>query len=202
MEGFSFRDLVKPGAGAAQAIKSHLELGRHKELRQPVPAGWYYAGPSGLLLSHGRPFEGAVTPEPYRHLIGTPTLCHNNTLAACQADPTLRFFTGYYTVGRMMCQHSWAMMPDDTVVELTYPTFGVHPDARMADTPEDGPSELGWMPPQFWAYFGLEFKVPFIEALIERYGLYWPLLEPGNPFYSSFMATPYTPDGFTVTPTP
>lgn len=195
--GFSLRDLIKPGDGAENAIRREVEL-RHGREAFKAKSNWFYTGEAGMLLLNGQMFPGEVLPEQYRHLVGEPANCHANAVAACREDPTLRFFTGYYTVGRDVTQHSWCIDPLGRLVELTYPTFGVTPGSRIAD--EDGrPSSVGWMPPEFWRYYGLEFKVPFMDALWAKHGEIWyPMMDPDMPWHSDLMSHIYTPDGFTV----
>lgn len=199
MTEFSFRDLIKPGDGAVLAMAREMSARVIYEAAEPVKPGWLYTGPADMLKQHGETFRGEAMPEPYRGLIGTVRECHNNTLLACEAAPELRYFTGLYTVGRDVCEHSWAVTPGGTVVEVTYPSFGIEPGTRV--TNQDGStSVLAWMPPEYWAYCGLEFDPAFVRAVIERYGIWWPITELTNPFAGDLYSTPYTPNGFQIAP--
>jgi hypothetical protein len=197
--GFSFRDLIKPGEGAAAALIRDLEA-RHIKESFNAKADWFYTGEAGILQMHGVTFKGQPVPDKYRDLIGPPTRCHFNALVAARDHPELRYFTGMYTVGRMVCQHSWCVDPDGGVVELTFPTEDIDPGTPVATQPGVPPERTYvWMPPEYWAYHGLEFKTSFVEALIEKHGFYLPVLEPGNPWHDQLMSTFYSPDGFPVT---
>lgn len=199
MTGFSLRDLIKPGEGAKIAMGRELSTRVIKEAAEAVKPGWRYSGPADMLKQHGQAFRGDVTPEPYRGLYGTVRECHNNALLACEAAPELRYFTGLYTVGRDVCEHSWCMTPGGTVVEVTYPTFGIAGGTRV-NNPDGSLADVGWMPPEFWSYVGLEFDPAFVRAVIERYGIWWPITEVTNPFAGDLYSTPYTPSGFQVAP--
>lgn len=198
MEGFSLRDLVKPGDGAAYSMGRELATRVMADARKARKPGWRYTGMADLLKQHGQIYRGEVTPEEYRHLYGPPTHCHRNALLACEAAPELRYFTGLYTVGRDVSAHSWCMTPGGTLVEVTYPTFGIAGGSRMGN-PDGSESAVGWMPPEYWSYFGLEFSATFVRALIEKHGVWLPITEPTNPFADELYSTPYTPDGFPIT---
>jgi hypothetical protein len=191
MGEFSFRSLIKPGEGSRRAIQQDIQERTH---RDPD-------GPHAYLKRHGFTFSGRVLPEDYDDVVGPPTQCHVNSLKACLAHPELRYFTGYYTVGREVCEHSWCVDPDGEVVETTYPTRDVEHNARMARK-EGGPSDFGWLPPDHWSYFGLEFDAEFVEALIEHYGLHLPVYSQHCPYHADFLSHPYSVHGWPIPQTP
>lgn len=193
---FSFSSLIKPGDGARHAIEREINVRVARESVNMEPE-WIYSGPSSYLKQHGQYFPGVVLPDEYDHLFGPPMKCHVNTLTACADEPTLRYFTGVYTAGRTVCDHSWCVDPAGNVVEVTYPSKGVE-GARMTRHEDMGVSDFEWMPPQHWYYFGLEFKPEFIGALVEEYGLYLPVLTDGNPYTEDMLSTPYSVDGWPI----
>lgn len=193
--GFSLRDLVKPGLGALTAMQRDVEERWRREAPSKPPT-WRYTGEAGILKAHGTFFAGHVLPDAYDDLVGPQTECHLNALAACEARPELRYFTGLYLVGQQVTQHSWCVGVDGKVVEVTFPTKGLEPNAIVAPSP--GAYGVPWMPPDYWSYCGLEFDVRFVLAVIEHYGQWLPLLEPLNPYAGELYSTPYRPGGFPI----
>lgn len=207
-EGFSFRDLIKPGEGARAAMEDELEMRHAREAMAHPKSHWLYTGPAGVVLIHGQFFTGSVLPVQYEGDVGPMTHCHLNAYMACKAHPELRYFTGYYLVAARVAEHSWCVDPDGRVVEVTFPTKNM---VGAVVTPEAGSDErTPYMPPQFWSYYGLEFSVAFLDAVIDKFGPYLPVLDPECPYHEQMMTTWHsTPDGFDVaaaqtppTPTP
>lgn len=202
-ESFSFRDLIKPGQGAKAALEKEVE--RRAKMEKYTPGRWY-GGLGEMLKAHGTYFTGSVLPDEYDDVVGQMTLCHQNTLDACEARPELRYFTGLYSVGPKIAEHSWAVDPDGKVIEVTYPTKGE--DTKIMRLPEyphgeEGPAvrgSLGWTPPSTWAYVGLEFDTSFVRRWFDQTQLL-PLLNghddmPGvgvRPFLKA-----YSPRGFSI----
>ena len=176
-EEFSFRSLIKPGQGARAGMEK--EVANRAANESMVPGQWY-SGEGEMLKSHGVYFGGRELPDQYAHLQGPMTHCHLNALQACEAEPSLRYFTGLYAVNYDITHHSWCVDENDEVVEVTYITkqtegmvMGEHPygfDGPLV------PSSLGWLPPAAWAYVGLEFDVSFVRQWYDTTGLL-PLLE-------------------------
>lgn len=195
---FSFAKMFKPGDGAALAILRDITQRQLRESETVKPHSWLYSGEAGYYLRHGRAFGGQPLPPQYEDCVGMATHCHVNSLAACRAHPELRYFTGYYLVSGQVGSHSWCVAPDGGVVETTFPTD--IPAGTWVVPEADSRSRTPYMPPEYWAYFGLEFKLPFMESLIDTFGPYLPVLDPDCPFFEQMMTNPYSPDGFTPTP--
>lgn len=107
-----FGDLLKPGDGSAFALKAELEL-RAKR-------GDDRAAVARFLLRRGESWQGAPTPEEYRHLRGEVQRCFNNALAAAVADSSLTYVEGVYNVGGRTAEHAWCVDPQGRIVELTF----------------------------------------------------------------------------------
>lgn len=172
---------------------------------QMVPGQWY-SGPGEMLKMHATYFNGRELPDQYKQLQGQPTRCHLNALHACEQDPELRYFTGLYAVNYDITHHSWCVDAEGQVVEVTYPTENPGPHARMGSRPygEDGPvvpTSLGWVPPNAWAYVGLEFDVSFVRQWYDQTGLL-PLLEMKGHATDAIVAKPflkpYKASGFAI----
>lgn len=152
-----FDGLIKPGEGGVAALR--LELQRrwatHKG-RFPRPP-YVYRGGADLCLRYGHPFNGRVTPEKWRHLSGENGRCYVNALEAAEAEPSLRYFEGYYSWGKgHFTSHGW-VADDEGVVELSVETWrlreeGVH-DKHGAKI----------LPCEVWTYWGVEFDPALIR---------------------------------------
>ena len=195
MSEFKFSDIIKPGQAAQQVARREMEAraGRH---RYPPPGKWY-GSVAEMVLKHGEMFGGRVLPDAYADVQGPLTHCHINALAAAQAHPELRLFTGYYVVGLEVSEHSWCVAPDGGVVETTYPTV-TEPGAMTTSGP--GGPKVPWMPPQHWAYFGLEFDPAFVAAFEERTGCLPVLFADDEPLFKPWveraLEKPYSKAGF------
>jgi hypothetical protein len=195
---FSFRSLIAPGEGAQLALLRDLTQRQIREHETVKPHRWLYMGEADYLLRSGRAFGGRVLPAQYEDVVGEPTRCHFNALHACHAHPELRYFTGFYLVSGQVGSHSWCVAPDGGVIETTFPTDTA---AGTWVVPEPGsPSRTPYMPPEYWAYYGLEFKVAFIDSIIDTFGPWLPVLDPECPYHEQMMSHSYSPDGFTPTP--
>lgn len=193
-DSFSFGSLIKPGDAHRHAIMRELST---RAAREHGP--WLYKGEASYIMAHGQYFQGRVLPDAHDDLVGEMTFCHRNALAAALERPELRYFTGFYMVGRQVGQHSWCVDPMGDVVEVTYPTKGLEPGAMTAET-LDG-FAIPWLPPERWAYFGLEFDATFVSALLDRYGDWLPILDcdpPLAPFHTDAMSHVYSPRGWPI----
>lgn len=152
-----FGGLIKPGVGGRTALR--LELDRRRAAhghRFPAPE-YTYRGGADMCLRHGQDFNGRITPEEYRHLSGPNMRCYMNTLEACEADRSLRYFEGYYSWGKgHFTSHAWCVGPDDGVVELSVETWRVH-EGEVHD--KRGGRIL---PPAVWTYWGIECDVALL----------------------------------------
>jgi hypothetical protein len=189
---FSFRSLIKPGAGAKAGMEK--EVANRAAHEQMVPGQWY-SGVGEMLKSHGTYFPGRELPDQYEHLVGEEEHCHMNALLACEQDPTLRYFTGWYAVNYDITHHSWCVDPDGEVVEVTYGTKQPEPGTVMGSRPGGTgtpivATRLGWMPPSTWSYVGLEFDASFVRRWYDATGLL-PLLELKGHTTDTIAAKPF-----------
>lgn len=157
-----FDDVLKPGQGAAVAVKRELELRRDKWSRP----GYHYRGGADFLLRHGQAWNGRVLPDSYDHLIGPEAQCFNNALAAAEADPSLRYVEGYYIAGGFgyAKNHAWVIDQDDQVVELTLETRDLEGATFVG-------SRLPPTPPDTWVYYGAVFDPRFVRSHADHLGL-------------------------------
>lgn len=196
-ESFSFATAIAPGLGNRHALVKDLALRQARERASSPPRSWLYYGIGDYMLAHGKSYGGRVLPDAYEHLRGPETECHPNSIRAAQQDRSLRYFTGFYLVGLRAGHHSWCMDAENNVVEVTYPTKDVEPGTITSEVP-GGPG-VPWLPPAHWAYFGLEFNVDFVQALLDHYGFYLPILDDHTPFQAAAMSHAYTRDGWPIT---
>lgn len=164
--GELFGGILKPGEAGMAALR--LELERRRKVRWdlfPAPPYVYRSG-ADLCLRHGESFIGRVCPEPYRQHVGANGHCYLNAMLACQADPELRYFEGYYSWGKgfRWASHGWCVAPDGGVVELSVETW------RLDEYHDVGGG--GILPTERWAYYGVEFDVELVH---------WHALDPSGP---------------------
>lgn len=207
-DDFKFSDLVKPGAGSRQVLERELTARREREQQRRKP-GYRYGGAADLVLAHGEWFTGRELPDQYRHLIGSMTMCHRNTLNACLSDPALRYFTGFYMAGTEVHEHSWVVAPDGGVLELTLADTKAMqetglPPSQWTMAARRGASPVPWLPPERRAYVGVEYDPAFIAEFNDKRGL--PVLVPNGypPIYYYGEELPmfklqYDKAGFEVT---
>lgn len=159
---------LTPGAAARGALERELERRRDAWVDKP---GYIYRGAGDMLLRHGSYYEGRVLPDQHLHLRGQEARCYANALEAVQADPTLRYVEGVYSTGASYyTTHAWAIEPDGSLLELTYPT-------RDLDGYINGHVGMAIMPPEHWAYWGVIVHPDYVQAHLDALGL--PMLDRG-----------------------
>lgn len=122
--------------------------------------GYLYRGGGDYLLRHGQFFSGAQLPGEYDVFMGTEGNCFENTLHACEANLTIRYFEGVYTVGAgHYTPHAWGVTPDGRLLEFTYPT-----DPELLATGREYRSHLPILPFEHWGYWGVEFNPIFVRS--------------------------------------
>ncbi len=211
MTEFSFRSLVPPGAGAKQALAKHIAQLHLNESRRADPA-WSYSGVGQLLLEHGTFFSGRELPDRWRHAAGSMGQCHHNSLEAALQEPELRYFTGLYMVGLRAIPHSWCV-DDEGLVELTYPTTVEAGQVACIADEFGRATGVPWLPPNTWAYVGVEYDPAFVKEHADLRGL--PIFDPHAELTTPFgcgsyrhdeplpmWLRPYHRNGFPVTPAP
>lgn len=213
MTEFSFASLVKPGEGAMRALRQHLEARQARDVKGKMPH-WVYSGPSDLLVKHGTFFTGRELPDQWEHLRGPEQNCHENALAAAEAEPSLRYFTGLYLISGAPNPHSWCVDADGGLLELTIPGADRRGERPMTAKVAGGARSPMLTPPH-WVYVGVEYDTAFVRAHADERGL--PILDPtwtegpdGGLELGCYLdsedlpmlATPYSPSGFTIPPQP
>jgi hypothetical protein len=170
----SFLGGLDLGNPAEQALRRDLEMRRNDERVARRFSGYHYRGGADLVLREGRFWPGRVLPEQHRHLCGPMSYCFANSLAACQADPSLTYCEGYCTSGfGTAIVHGWCIAPDGGVVDLTLPCFdGAERDRYLAAR-----TGLPFLHPSKWAYYGVTFATSLVEQhdQFNDYGL--PMLD-------------------------
>lgn len=156
-----FGGLLKPGEAGVLALRRELERRRETWTKG---APYVYRGGADLCLRFGQSFHGRVTPERYRHLTGTNGRCYVNALEACEQDPTLRYFEGYYTWGRGHFTSHGFCVDDEGVVELSVETWALDNFLSSTGAPI--------MPVETWTYWGVEFSPRLVR---------WHLDDPAGP---------------------
>lgn len=152
-----FDGLIKPGEGGVAAMRLELQRRRDSEYARRFDGGYVYRGGADLCLRHGQSFTGRVTPEKWRHLQGENGRCYINALDAAEADPSLRYFEGYYSWGKgHFTSHGW-VVDDEGVVELSVETWAIH-DEGVHDK-----SGAKILPVGVWTYWGVEFDPALIR---------------------------------------
>jgi hypothetical protein len=135
--------------------------------------GYAYQGGADLLLRHGTFWPGRAVPDDYAHLRGGESQCFGNALDAAKADSRLRYCEGYHTTGQgMPILHAWCV-DDEGVVELTIPTL-----ADEWVRCKDYRTNLPFLPPERWGYWGVTFTVELAEEHLHTLSL--PMLDRSN----------------------
>lgn len=122
-----------------------------------------YRGAGDLLLKHGTFQSGRELPEKYQPLRGGPNECFRNSLAAVEADPSLRYVEGVYsTGGGHYTTHAWCIDPSGELLELTMPT-----DADTLRIGLDAVTMQPVRPLEHWGYWGIVFHPDYVRAVQE-----------------------------------
>lgn len=156
MSLFGGLDLGTPASRNEMALKRELELRR---TREPY-SGWgkVYRTGADLLLQHGRFYQGRRQPEEYKHLAGPMNECYWTSLAACEADPSLRYVEGVVSNGvGSFVSHGWCVAPDGGIVDLTYPD-------EMAEGGLDYNTRLPILPHEHWGYWGVILQPELVRT--------------------------------------
>ncbi len=212
-DDFSFASLMKPGEGSMRSLRMHLQACQAREVRHKKPH-WVYSGACDLLLRHGRFFNGRELPGKWEHLRGPQNACHDNALAAAEADPSLRYFTGMYVIGREPCQHSWCVDRDGGLLEVTLPNAAMRGRTPVLGDHTGDPTSLPMLTPPHWSYVGVEYSTAFVREHMDTRGL--PLLDPhyrDHNYSTEFgcylpredppmWCLPYDKAGFAIPPAP
>lgn len=153
-----FDALPKPQERQESVVRKALEARR--DAWQHTDKGYLYRGAGDYLLRHGQFFSGAQLPPEYEHLKGSEGNCFENTLLACEADPTLRYFEGVYAVGaRHYTPHAFAVTQDGRLLDVTFPT-----DPKLLAVGREYHTRLPMLPLDRWGYWGVEFNPAFVRA--------------------------------------
>lgn len=169
----SFLDgvLPDPAVRVRHTLTRDLELRRSDERAAARFSGYRYRGGADFVLREGKFWRGRMLPEQYEPLVGPMSLCFANALAACDADPSLRYCEGYMTSGAgKPIVHGWCVAPDGGVVEVTLPAT---PEAHARSI--DINSYLPFVPPDRWSYYGVTFDTALVHAHDDTHGL--PMLD-------------------------
>lgn len=122
--------------------------------------GYLYLGGGDLLLRHGQFFSGEELPSQYAQYYGAEGRCFENTLDACEADPTIRYYEGVYAIGSgHYTPHAWGVTPDGHLLEFTMPT-----DPEMIALGLEHRTKLPMLSVESWGYWGVEFNATFVRA--------------------------------------
>jgi hypothetical protein len=164
MTGF-LDGVLKPGQGVEIAVKRELETRRKRWPQSHLARPEYvYAGVGDFLLQHGQFWTGREIPERYAHLKGSSGQCYANALAAAEADPTLSYCEGLYSViGEHFKGHAWCVDEQGGIVEVTAPTDGPTIARARAHLP-GGRGQLPWLPVERWGYFGAIVNTEYVRA--------------------------------------
>lgn len=142
-------------------VRKELET-RRKRWSDPTTL---YRGHGDYLLRHGQFYLGCLLPDQYLPLQGEEGSCFWNAIAACEADPTLRYCEGVYSHGQgSFVAHAWCLAPDDTVLEVTFPTHNWENATNVR-------TGLDWMSPATWAYWGVVFDRRLAQAHSDAQGM-------------------------------
>ncbi len=173
---FSFASLIKPGEGAMQALRSHLRVTSEREHKNK-PADWRYAGVADFLEQHGTFSLGRELPDQWEHLRRPQAQCHDNALAAAEADPTLRYFTGLYVINREPTSHSWCVDANGELLEFTLPNAAARGRTPVVALDRSmAPTSIPMLSPPHWGYVGVEYETAFVREHADTRGM--PLLDP------------------------
>jgi hypothetical protein len=150
-----FDQLASPEKRQEAILRKVLEE-RRRQWTRPT----YYLGAGDLLLRHGRFYTGRELPSAYQAMRGPTGRCFDNALAACRADPSLRYCEGVYGYGQgHYTPHAWAIDIRGELLELTVPT-----DPAMIATGRDGETLQPMVQLERWGYWGVVIHPDYVEA--------------------------------------
>lgn len=151
-----FDTIAAPAERQEAVLRKALEARR--DAWQHAGKGYLYRGGGDYLLRHGKFFSGEQLPAEYEALKGAERNCFENALRACEANPSLRYFEGVYTVGSgHYTPHAWCVTADDHLLEVTFPT-----DPEVLAMGRERLSRQPMLSLDRWGYWGVEFDATFV----------------------------------------